>query len=115
MLGQLRLGGAPPSLATAAVGGSTTLLDEIVAFRASVRSAALGDLRKIKEEGGSSGSDVSNKILMLCDELRDDIFPKFGVEILDGKVIDKKGVDGSSGKQGWRHCSPRGLTTTKKS
>ena len=117
MLGQVRLEGAPPSSETVAVGGGATLLDEIVAFRASVRSAALAGLRKNKEEGGSSASDASKKILTLCDGLRDDVFPKFGVEILDGKVVDKEGieVDGSSGKRGWRHCSPRGSTTANQS
>jgi hypothetical protein len=112
-----RLEGGSPSTPSAAASGSSssTLLDEVVAFRAAVRSAALGAIRKKKEDGGSSGSDAANKILRLCDELRDDIFPKFGVEILDGKVVDKEDsvVDGSSSKRGWRHCSPRGSTTIK--
>ena len=109
-----RLGGGSPS--TAASGGGTTLLDEVVAFRAAVRSAALGAIREKKDGGGSSGSDAANeKILRLCDGLRDEVFPKFGVEILDGRVVDKEDavVDGSSGKRGWRHCSPRGSTTNK--
>jgi cysteinyl-tRNA synthetase len=112
-----RLEGGSPSTPSAVASGSSssTLLDEVVAFRAAVRSAALGAIRKKKEDGGSSGSDAANKILRLCDELRDDIFPKFGVEILDGKVVDKEDsvVDGSSSKRGWRHCSPRGSTTIK--
>ena len=107
----------PPSSAMVAAGSSTALLDEVVAFRAAVRSAALGAIREKKEDGVRVGSDAANKILKLCDELRDDILPKFGVEILDGKVIDKKNVvvDDRSGKRGWRHCSPRGSRTMSKS
>ena len=114
--GQKRLGGgAPSSPAMAAAGSSAALLDEVVAFRAAIRSVALGAIRKKKEDGVSLGSDAASKILTLCDELRDDIFPKFGVEILDGKVIEDVAVDGRSGKRGWRHCSPRGSTTMSKS
>lgn len=87
---------------------SPPLLDEAVAFRAAVRSTALNAIRQ-KEVGGSV--DALKDILGLCDELRDNIFPKFGVEILDGKIAMKE--DGDSGsKRGWRHCPPRGSTTT---
>ncbi|KAL3808681.1 hypothetical protein ACHAXA_009234 [Cyclostephanos tholiformis] len=106
LFGQLRLGSEPPSSGMTAASGSTTLLDEIVAFRAFVRSAALSDIRKRKEKDGSSGPDAANKILLLCDELRDDVFPKFGVEILDGKVIDKEGAAATEGTMEGR-CDER--------
>jgi len=75
-------------------------VDETVAFRASVRSAALSVLRK-KTDGVDSAKDI----LGLCDKLRDDTFPKLGIEILDGKVVEKNDVDSDSNR-GWRHCSP---------
>jgi len=79
---------------------NSTMVDETVTFRASVRSAALSVLRK-KTDGVDSAKDI----LGLCDKLRDDTFPKLGIEILDGKVVDKKDDDGDSNR-GWRHCSP---------
>ena len=87
---------------------STPLLDEAVVFRAAVRSIALNAIRH-KEDGGSI--DALKDILGLCDKLRDDIFPTFGVEILDSKISMKEDGDNSS-KGGWRHCPPRGSTTT---
>jgi len=79
---------------------NSALVDETVAFRASVRSAALGVLRK-----KTDGIDSAKDILGLCDKLRDDTFPKLGIEILDGKVVEKKDDDSDSNR-GWRHCSP---------
>jgi len=78
---------------------NSTLVDETVAFRASVRSAALSVLRK-KTDGVDSAKDI----LGLCDKLRDDTFPKLGIEILDGKVVEKN--DDSDSNMRWRHCSP---------
>jgi len=82
---------------------STSLLDEAVAFRAAVRSAALGAVRKKKDS-----LEAVKEILKLCDELRDDTFPKLGVEILDGKVVVETNAEGDDvANRGWRHCSPR--------
>ena len=71
------------------------LLDEIVAFRAAVRSTAISGIRK------KDGIAASKEILSLCDEMRDVTFPSLGVEILDGKV------EGGDVTGGWRHCSIR--------
>ena len=79
----------------------SALVDETVAFRAAVRSAALKTIRK-----KTDGLDSAKDILGLCDKLRDDTFPKLGIEILDGKVVEKKG-DASDANRGWRYCSPR--------
>ena len=78
---------------------NSSLVNETVAFRASVRSATLSVLRK-KTDGVDSAKDI----LGLCDKLRDDTFPKLGIEILDGKVVEKN--DDSDSNRGWRHCSP---------
>jgi cysteinyl-tRNA synthetase len=92
---------------------NTALVDEVVAFRSAVRSAALGVIRKKKEEGDSSaGLDAAKKILVLCDDLRDYILPKFGLEVLDNKVSTED--DNLASKQGWRHGSPRGPASTNK-
>ena len=80
---------------------TSALVDETVAFRAAVRSAALKTIRK-KTDGLDSAKDILN----LCDKLRDDTFPKLGIEILDGKVVEKKD-DASDANRGWRYCSPR--------
>ena len=77
---------------------NSTMVDETVAFRASVRSAALSVLRK-KTDGVDSAKDI----LGLCDKLRDDTFPKLGIEILD---VVEKNDDDSYSNRGWRHCSP---------
>jgi len=93
---------------------TSLLLDEAVAFRAAVRSTALGAIRNNKKKKDDSDLDNSaalKEILGLCDELRDDTFPKLGVEILDGKVVanEKNGDEGGGddANRGWRHCSPR--------
>ena len=95
------------------VGSNTVLIDEVVAFRSAVRSAALGVIRKKSEEGDSSGLDAAKKILFLCDDLRDDILPKFGLEVLDNKVSIEDESNLAS-RRGWRHCSPRDSATTNK-
>lgn len=92
---------------------NTALIDETVAFRATVRSAALGAIRRKKK--GASTEDLiasAKETLGLCDELRDNTFPKLGIELLDGKVVDKKDrtddvVGNSNTDRGWRYCSPR--------
>lgn len=70
------------------------MIDEIVAFRAAVRSSAISGIRN------KNGLSSAKEVLRLCDELRDDIMPSFGVEILDSK--SSSGVDAG----GWR-SSPR--------
>lgn len=83
---------------------NTAILDEAVAFRRAVRTAALGAVRKKMDS-----SDAVKDILKLCDEMRDGTFPKLGVEILDGKVAVETAKDaGGNTNRGWRHCSPRG-------
>lgn len=92
---------------------NTALIDETVAFRATVRSAALGAIQRKKK--GASTEDLiasAKETLGLCDELRDNTFPKLGIELLDGKVVDKKDrtddvVGNSNTDRGWRYCSPR--------
>lgn len=109
---QLDLVGFTPRTVSPGLGVATptkispSILDETVAFRAAVRSTALNAIRR-KEARGNF--DAIKDILGLCDELRDDIFPKYGFEIIDGKVAVKEtGALGS--KRGWRHCPPRGST-----
>mmetsp|Transcript_8917 Transcript_8917/g.21645 ORF Transcript_8917/g.21645 Transcript_8917/m.21645 type:complete len:721 (+) Transcript_8917:62-2224(+) len=93
------LGGLSPT--------NASLLDESVAFRAAVRSAALGVIRKKND-----GFDASGKILSLCDEMRDDTFPKLGIQILDNKVVHDENKEGVH--RGWTHCSPRSPSMGRK-
>ncbi|KAL7486175.1 hypothetical protein ACHAW6_012825, partial [Cyclotella cf. meneghiniana] len=72
------------------------LVDAVVAFRSAVRTAAINGIRN------KDGMPAAKDILHLCDELRDEIMPSLGVEILDGKADDREGDTG-----GWRNCSPR--------
>ena len=51
------------------------------------------------------------EILSLCDKMRDDRFPRLGVEILDGKVAGDGEVDAN---RGWRYCAPREPPKTSK-
>jgi len=84
---------------------NTALVDEAVAFRTAVRSAALSVMRKKKD-----GIDAAKEILQLCDEMRDDTFPRIGIEILDGKVVAAGSTEEGEevgANRGWRHCSPR--------
>jgi len=72
------------------------LLDEIAAFRSAIRSTSLNGIRS------KDTMAAAKEILGLCDELRDDILPSLGVELVDGKAA--KGVDHN---RAWRRCSPR--------
>jgi len=72
------------------------LLDEIAAFRSAIRSATLNGIRS------KDTMAAAKEVLGLCDELRDDILPSLGVELVDGKVAN--GVDSN---RAWRRCSPR--------
>jgi cysteinyl-tRNA synthetase len=100
------------------VGGERALLDELVRFRAAVRQAAIADL---KERPSSSGTpktkaqhQSAHEIMRLCDDARDNIFPRLGVELLDGKVDHSDSSSGgsdqdstSSGESMWKFCVPR--------
>ena len=71
-------------------------MDEVAAFRSAIREATLNGIRS--KDTMSAAKDV----LGLCDELRDDILPSLGVELVDGKVANE--VDDN---RAWRRCSPR--------
>jgi len=74
-------------------GGETAIIQELVRFRASVRTAALEDVKNKK------GSDSVKAILKACDELRDSL-PVVGIEVVDSK----KEKDPS-----WRFCVPKDI------
>ncbi|KAL7553224.1 hypothetical protein ACHAWF_016492 [Thalassiosira exigua] len=95
--------GASSSGSSSATDGAA-LLDEVVAFRSAVRSAALGGLKK-KKEGGAKPDDVLRDVLGLCDRMRDEVLPHLGVEVSDGKAEASVGEHG--GGRGWRYCAPR--------
>lgn len=82
---------------------NTVLLDEIVVFRSAIRSATLNGMRT------NDTMNTAKEVLKLCDELRDDILPSLGVELVDGKV-----GDGEGNKRTWRHCSPRNRIAEEK-
>eukprot|EP00934_Nitzschia_sp_Nitz4_P006701 Nitzschia sp. Nitz4//scaffold21_size171442//2009//3931//NITZ4_002136-RA/size171442-processed-gene-0.0-mRNA-1//1//CDS//3329542336//6691//frame0 len=71
---------------------SSAVMDAIVKFRSDIRHAALEDV-KSKE-----ASEKVKQILQWCDELRDSVLPKLGVQLLDGKAAEE--VDS------WRPCLP---------
>ncbi|KAL3801415.1 hypothetical protein HJC23_007025, partial [Cyclotella cryptica] len=79
------------------------LVDAVVAFRAAVRTSAIDGIRN--KDGMSAVKDV----LRLCDELRDDIMPSLGVEVLDGKAGAAEGETGA-----WRNSSPRERSADKR-
>jgi len=81
------------------VGGERALLDELVAFRAAVRNVAVAGLGQNDRENTSM-----NKILELCDDRRDRIFPSLGVELVDGKIHQDE-ANGS----GWKYRLPRNV------
>lgn len=76
------------------VGGERALLEELVRFRAAVRQAAIADLKNNKAQHQSA-----HEIMRLCDDARDNIFPRLGVELLDGKVQSDSGSM-------WKFCVP---------
>lgn len=94
---------------------TAAVLDEAIAFRAEVRSAAINAIRNKKKDGdGASAFDAVKEILKLCDGMRNDTFPQLGVEILDGKVIAAEGKENGDANRGWRYCSPRESKKTNK-
>jgi len=72
------------------VGGETAVIEELVRFRAAVRTAALKDVKS------KNATDNVKAILMASDQLRDAL-SKIGLEIMD----NKKDVDAM-----WRFCAP---------
>jgi hypothetical protein len=100
------------------VGGERALLDELVRFRAAVRQAAIADLSGKTSSGdtpkGKGRHQSAHEIMRLCDDARDNIFPRLGVELLDGKVAHSDTSSGDSdqdstsgGESMWKFCVPR--------
>jgi hypothetical protein len=85
------------------VGGERALLDELVRFRAAVRQAAIADLsNKTTPNEDKAQNQSAQEIMRLCDDARDNIFPRIGVELLDGKVHSESGGD----QDMWKFCVP---------
>ena len=78
------------------------LLDEIAAFRSAIRATTINGMRS------KDTMNAAKEVLRLCDELRDDILPPLGVELVDGKAVESiEGNNDDGGKRGgWRRCSP---------
>jgi len=78
------------------------LLDEIAAFRSAIRATTINGMRS------KDTMNAAKEVLRLCDELRDDILPPLGVELVDGKAVESiEGNNNDGGKRGgWRRCSP---------
>jgi cysteinyl-tRNA synthetase len=85
------------------VGGERALLNQVASFRSAVRQAALAELTKHKGDE----SEHVRTILKLCDEVRDDTFPRLGVELHDGGV-NTTAAPGDEGSM-WRFCVPRSV------
>ena len=75
---------------------TTTLLDETVSYRSSVRHEAL---EAMKKKGGKAPEDALRDILKLCDGLRDDVLPRHGIRL----------EDRPSGGSSWNLEDPRSL------
>jgi cysteinyl-tRNA synthetase len=82
------------------VGGERALLDELVRFRAAVRQAAIADLSETTPNN-KAPHQSAQEIMRLCDDARDNIFPRIGVELLDGKVHSESGDQDM-----WKFCVP---------
>jgi len=80
------------SIGSHIVGGERAVMDSFCQFRSSVRHAALEDSKQ------KAASKNMNKILELCDETRDSILPKIGIQLLDGKDEEA---------DGWKICLPK--------
>lgn len=78
------------------------LLDEIAAFRSAIRTTTINGMRS------KDTMNAAKEVLRLCDELRDDILPALGVELVDSKAVKsiEGGDDGGGKRGGWRRCSP---------
>ena len=78
------------------------LLDEIAAFRSAIRATTINGMRS------KDTMNAAKEVLRLCDELRDDVLPPLGVELVDGKAVESiEGNNDDGGKRGgWRRCSP---------
>lgn len=82
------------------LGGEHALLDTVANFRTAVRNAAMERRADDKDDEGA------NKLMHLCDDLRDIQFPALGVEMLDSKIWDDQAGDPNEGMR-WRYCIPR--------
>jgi len=71
------------------------LIETLVQFRSAVRTAALQSLRGDTE----SSLDKVKELLRLSDDMRDEILPEIGLQLVDNG--DKEGRDG------WQLCLPR--------
>jgi cysteinyl-tRNA synthetase len=111
-------GQSSSSSASNVVGGERALLDELVRFRTAVRQAAIADLKERPPSAGTPKTKAqhqsAHEIIRLCDDARDNIFPRLGVELLDGKVVHSDSSSGdsdqdstSSGESMWKFCVPR--------
>lgn len=78
------------------------LIDAMVAFCAAVRTSSIDGIRN------KDGMSAVKEALRFCDELRDNIMPSLGVEILNCKADASEG-DASS----WRNCSPKSRSSNK--
>lgn len=78
------------------------LIDAMVAFCAAVRTSSIDGIRN------KDGMSAVKEALRFCDELRDNIMPSLGVEILNCKADASEG-DTSS----WRNCSPKSRSSDK--
>ena len=84
------------------------VITELAKFRSAIRRAAIDDHKKKKDDGSSTTpTENMKKILSLCDEVRDDIFPTLGIEFLDGKGIEVVDHDGKVTIDNWRYCIPK--------
>ena len=88
------------------VGGPRALLDEFVSFREAVRTVAVADLKERASTQGSRDTCVgAREILRLSDDLRDNVLPSIGVELIDAKVGEEASIESS-----WKFCLPRSST-----
>jgi cysteinyl-tRNA synthetase len=74
------------------LGDERAVIDAMVHFRSAVRHAALEDAK------GKTASPNMKKILRLCDDARNSILPKLGIELRDSNTEEG---------DGWRICLPR--------
>jgi cysteinyl-tRNA synthetase len=80
------------------------IINELAKFRSAVRRAAIDDHKKQKDV---PVSDNMKKVLELCDDVRDNIFPTLGIEFLDGKGIEIIDGNGNISVDNWRYCTPK--------
>ena len=84
-----------------------------VLWSSMVRRAAIDDHKTKKQQSQTSSAPSENmkRILSLCDELRDKVFPTLGIELIDGKGIETTDKDGNASIDNWRYCVPKSTFT----